>query len=121
MAKNRTEATHWFMTIEEWWECFVWHAAMIVVLAMLHGCSAGERFEAPALYTQSYREQFPDTRAGCITLWTMSECKVSPIGGEPTDCATGEDALIVRSSPNEWCVVGMNYSCDCADRELESQ
>lgn len=79
------------------------------------GCSAPVE---SGYITQSYREQFPDTAPGCITVWSESSCLVSTVQGEPADCASGEDVLLVRHDPDEWCMFAVNHGCDCSNRVL---
>lgn len=88
----------------------------IAVLVCVIGCSA--RVAPSGWEAQSYREQYPDTPAGCVTVWTTSECRLLGPSGEPALCASGEDVTLLRR-PGAFCEYAMNHGCTCDNRSLE--
>lgn len=101
---------------------WTWIVAMVVAIAalLLNGC--GLDAHTMPWEGRSYREVWPDTAPGCITVWAENGCRVGAYDGEPGDCATGDDVLIYwpayHQPPSEGCRYGTNHSCNCSDRRI---
>jgi hypothetical protein len=98
--------------------------SMLSIFAILLTCACGGATTGPDAYEyQSYREAFPGMAPGCFTVWTESEdagCMLLDSDSEPATCASGDDVTMMRPR-GRFCHYAQNYSCDCNNRELETE
>lgn len=88
---------------------------VVALCAVLCACS----FDVPrSMRVSSYREEYHPQAQGCITVWDeLGVCQfVSTEGGEPSDCASGPDVLVIRDYPGQQCSLASHNECDCSIR-----